>query len=211
MVVPVCEPMNNVNSAGLFRSLIVYAICVPLAIIIGYTLTNPLDYQSFGFIGVLVAILVFPLLMKWHYPLLIFSLTAPLTMFFLPGRPYILLPMVAVSFTISLVERILNREQHFISVPSVKWPLLALAAVFLFTAEMTGGIGLRSMGSDVYGGKKYVTIFIGILSFFAISARPIPKSKANRYITYYYLGALLWIFSELYAVIPEPQIGRAHV
>src|ERR1017187_9043509 len=102
--------MNNINSSALFRSLIVYAVCVPLAIVIGWMLTNPLDYQSIGFIGVLVAVMAFPLLMKWHYPLLIFSLTAPLTMFFLPGRPNIFLPMVVASFTISMVERILNRD-----------------------------------------------------------------------------------------------------
>ena len=196
--------MTNLNSAALFRSLIVYAICVPLAIVSGWMLTNPLDYQSIGFIGVLAAVLVFPILMKWHYPLLIFSLTAPITMFFLPGKPNIFIPMVLVSLSISVVERILDREKSFIPVPSVKWPLLALAAVVIFTAEMTGGIGLRSMGSDVYGGKKYITLFIGILSFFALTARPIPKKYANRYIALYFFGSFLMIFADLYPAIPQP-------
>src|ERR1022692_4952848 len=118
--------MNNINTSALFRSLIVYAICVPLAIIIGYTLTNPLDYQSMGFIGVLVAILIFPLLMKWHYPLLIFSWSAPVTLFFLPGRPSLFLAMVVASLSISVVERILNREKHFVPTGGIVWPLLAL-------------------------------------------------------------------------------------
>ena len=196
--------MNNINSAALFRSLIVYAVCVPLAIFVGYTLTNPLDYQSMGFIGVLMAVLIFPLLMKWHYPLLIFSSLCPFTVFFLPARPNLFLPMVMISLSISVVERILNKEKHFVRSTVVVWPLLALVAVVFITAELTGGFGLRSMGSSVYGGKKYVTLFIGILSFFAITAQAIPKEKANLYITLYFAGTFFGFISDLYALIPEP-------
>lgn len=193
----------NVNSSALFRSLIVYAICVPLAIVVGWTLTNPLDYQSIGFIGVLLAILVFPLLMKWHYPLLVFSWAAPVTLFFLPGHPYIFLPMVVASLSISVVERILNKEQHFMPAGGVQWPLLVLLAIVVFTAEMTGGFGLRSMGSQVYGGKKYVTLIIGILSFFALIARPIPRKHANWYISLYFLGPFLYLFADVFPLVPS--------
>jgi hypothetical protein len=34
------------NAPAIFRSLIVYAICMPLAIMMGYLLTNPLDYST---------------------------------------------------------------------------------------------------------------------------------------------------------------------
>jgi hypothetical protein len=196
--------MNNINSPALFRSLIVYAVCVPLAIVVGWTLTNPLDYQSVGFIGVLAAVLVFPLLMKWHYPLLIFSWTAPLTVFFLPGHPFIFMPMVMASLSISVVERILNKDQHFLPAGGVRWPLLAMLAVVVFTAEMTGGFGLRSFGSDVYGGRKYVTLIVGILSVFAITARPIPKKYANLYITLFYAGPFIFLFADLYPLVPPP-------
>ena len=47
--------MNN-NAAAIFRSLIVYAVCVPLAIFVGYTLTNPLDYSTLGFYGVIITV-----------------------------------------------------------------------------------------------------------------------------------------------------------
>ena len=62
--------MNTANPALLLRSLIVYAVIVPLAIIVGYMLSNPLDYGTMGFIAVLAGIMIFPLLIKWHYPLL---------------------------------------------------------------------------------------------------------------------------------------------
>ena len=196
--------MNNINSSALFRSLIVYAVCVPLAIVVGYTLTNPLDLQSVSIFGLLAAILVFPLLMKWHYPLLIFSWAAPITVFFLPGHPTLFMPMVVMSLSISVVERILNREKAFVPSSSIRWPLLALLAVVIMTAEMTGGFGFRSLGSDVYGGKKYASLIIGILSFFAITARPIPKKYANLYITLYFAGAFFNFISDLYPIVPSP-------
>ncbi len=58
--------------------------------------------------------------------------------------------------------------------------------------------------AEVYGGKKYVTLFIGILSFFAITAQPIPKRLANRYVGYYFFGWTLWIFAEMFPIIPSP-------
>lgn len=196
--------MNNVNPSALLRSLIVYAVCVPLAIIVGYVLTNPLDYQSIGFMGVLLVVLIFPLLMKWHYPLLVFSWSFPISLFFLPGHPNLFLPMVVASLTISVVERILNRNQHFLPAGGIQWPLLGFLAVIFITAKLTGGFGLRSMGSEVYGGKKYVTLVIGILSFFALIARPIPKKHANLYITLYFVGGFFNVISDLYSYTPSP-------
>jgi hypothetical protein len=195
---------NNINSSALFRSLIVYAICVPLAIIIGFMLTNPLDVQSLGFIGVLAALLVFPLLMKWHYHLLVFSWSAPITLFFLPGHPSLFIAMVMTSLSISVVERILNREKHFVPTARVKWSLLALLAVVFVTAKLTGGFGFRSLGSDVYGGKKYATLIIGILSFFAITAQPIPREKANLYVLLYCAGGFFNFISDLFTLVPSP-------
>jgi len=195
--------MSNVNPSVLLRSLIVYAVCVPLAIMVGYMLTNPLDYVSLGFLGVLAAVMIFPLLMKWHYPLLILSISLPATLFFLPGRPSFFIAMVAVSLTISILERILNRNQPFLPASAVKWPLLALLGVVYLTAKLTGGFGFRAMGSDVYGGKKYLYLIIGILSFFAITARPIPKKSANLYITLYLLGGVFSALQDLYPFLPS--------
>jgi hypothetical protein len=195
--------MNNVNPSALLRSLIVYAICVPLAIVVGYLLTS-LDYGSIGFLGILIGILVFPLLMKWHYPLLIFSISLPATVFFLPGHPSIYLLMVAISLTISTIERILDRTQPFVPSTAVRWPLLAFLVVIIITAKLTGGFGLRSLGSDVYGGKKYVFLIVGILSFFAITARAIPKKDASLYVTLYFAGGFFSFIQDLYTVTPSP-------
>jgi len=56
------------NAPAILKSLIIYAMCVPLAVIVGYMLTDPLDYSTFAYAGVLTLVLVFPLLLRWHYP-----------------------------------------------------------------------------------------------------------------------------------------------
>ncbi len=196
--------MTNVNPTAMLRSLIVYAICVPLAIVVGYLLSDPLTLQTVYFTGALVAVLVFPLLMKWHYPLMIFSINLPATLFFFPGHPTLFLAMVATSLAVSVLERILNRNQSFLPGTAVRWPLLALLLVVFITAKLTGGFGIRSMGSDVYGGKKYIFLVVGILSFFAITARPIPKKSVNFYVTLYFAGGIFSIISDLYPFVPAP-------
>lgn len=198
--------MNTVNSTALFRTLVVYAICVPLAIAVGYSLTsvtNSYDYGSYALIGGLVALLVLPLLMRWHYWLLVFSWSSPIVLFFLPVQLEMFLFMVAVSLTISVIERILDRNKQFITPSVMAWPLLALLGVIVTTAEMTGGLGFHTLGSDVYGGKKYITMIFGVLSFFAITARTIPENRANLYIFLYFFGGFLNFISDFYAVTPQ--------
>lgn len=195
--------MSNVNPAVLFRALIVYAICVPASILVGFLVTDPTQQQSIFVVALVMGLLVFPILIKWHYPLLLFSWSLPITLFFVPGHPYVFLPMVAISLTISTIEKILDRSRPSLSVPSVRWALFFFLAVVLFTAKLTGGFGLRSMGSGVYGGKKYVFLIVGILAFFAVAARPIAKKYANRYMTMFVMGGILWIISDLYSIMPD--------
>lgn len=161
------------------------------------------DVSSLLVIGGILGLLVFPLLIKWHYPILIFSWSFPISFFFLPGRPNLFLPMVLVSLTISVVERILNKNQRFVPAGSVRWSLFALLVVVLITAKLTGGFGFRSLGASVYGGKKYATLIVGILSFFAIASRPIPKEKANFYIFLFFAGAMFSILQDLYYYTPD--------
>jgi len=204
--------MTNANPTALLRSLIVYAICVPLAVVLGFTLVNlPYysfhDTQSMVIVGVVVGVLVFPLLMKWHYPLLLFSWNLPIVLFFLPGRPSLFIPMVVASLTISIIERILNRNRPFLPAGGVRWPLILLVGVIYLTAKLTGGFGLRAMGSDVYGGKKYLFLIVGIMSLFAITARPIPRNQVKLYVFLFIAGGFFSIISDLYAFIPGPLRG----
>src|SRR5581483_8406998 len=162
------------NSTALLRTLVTYAICIPLALILGYIASRAAyapDTSDLTVIGFLILILSIPFFLRWHHILLVFCWLLPATLFFLPGRPQIFLPMVAISLGISLLQRAISWEKHFIRAPELTWPFLFLAAVVLMTAKLTGGIGLHSLGSNVMGGKKYVNLFAGILSYFALTAK----------------------------------------
>ena len=198
-----CRLMTNNNVPAILRSLIVYAICVPLAIIVGYTLANPLDLNTLGFYGLVGLVMASPIVLRWHTELLVFSWSASLSVFLLPGAPALWLVMVVVSLTISVLERIISGDFKFIRVSTVTWPLLAFLAVVLVTAELTGGIGLHSMGGSVYGGRKYVYLIISVLSYYAITARPIPPAKAALYIGLFFLGKVTAFVGDIYPFAPS--------
>jgi len=189
------------NIAALLRTLIIYAVCVVLAIIIGVLMTNPLTYSSLGFVGVMCAVLFLPILLRWHHPLMIICWNAPVSCFFLKGDPKLFLVMIALSFTVSIVERALN-QRHFLSVPQVTWPLIMMIVVVVITAKLTGGIGLKAFGSDVYGGKKYVFLGMAIVGYFALVARPIPPEKARRYVTLFFLVGAISFIGDFYSILP---------
>jgi hypothetical protein len=137
--------MNN-NSPAILKSLIAYLVCVPLAVCIGYLLTEPLDSSAdrsfrLSMAGILAFVLLTPVLLKWHHFLLVASWNVSMSLFFLPGSPSLWLFMVALSLGISVLYRALNSKARFISAPQITIPLLCMTAVVIFTAEMTGGIG----------------------------------------------------------------------
>ena len=191
------------NAPAILRSLIIYAVCVPLAIIVGYLLTNPMDYSTLGLFGIVALVLASPLLLRWHYPLLLFSWFSSITVFFLIGAPNLWLVMVVLSLAISVLERALSGQMHFIRAPQITWPLIAMIAVVIVTAEATGGVGLRVFGSAVYGGKKYIYFLIGIMSYFALTSRRIPPGKAGLYVALFFLGQTTRIISDLYFIAPS--------
>jgi hypothetical protein len=191
------------NAPAILRSLVIFAVIVPLAFFVGYLLTNPLDYTTFAYAGVLALVLVFPLLLRWHYPLLVFSLNTSLTMFFMMGRPAFWLVMVVLSLGISLLERALSSQKRFIRVPQITWPLICMLGVVLFTAKLNGGIGLHAFGSEVYGGKKYIFLVLSILSYFALTAQRIPPERANLYVALLLLGGVTQCIGDLYPITPS--------
>ena len=132
--------MNNINA--LVRSIITYAVCIPLAAIIGYMLTKPLDYSAAAFYSMIVIVLIFPIIARFHHPLMFLCYNLPINLFFVKTSPSIGMVMIMISLGISIFDRILSRRSHFISVPEMTLPLTILLAVVFFTAEVTGGFGL---------------------------------------------------------------------
>ena len=191
------------NAPAILKALVIYAICVPLAVVVGYTLTDPLDYTTFAYAGILALVLLFPLLLRWHYPLLLLSVNTNAIIFFIKGRPAFWLVMVTLSLGISVLERAMSSQKRFIRVPQITWPLICMLGVVFFTAKLTGGIGLRAFGSEVYGGRKYIWLIIGTLSYFALTAQRIPPERANLYVALFLLGGVTYFVGDLYPVTPS--------
>jgi hypothetical protein len=191
------------NAPAILRSLVIFAVIVPLAVFLGYLLANPLDYATFGYVGVVLLVLVFPLLLRWHYPLLLFSLCTNMTLPFMKGNPNLWLVLVALSLGISVLERAMNSQMHFIRVPQITWPLMFFAAVVVFTAKLTGGIGLHTFGSEVYGGKKYINLIVGILCYFALTARRIPPERAKLFLGLFFAGQVTQLIGDLAPITPS--------
>ena len=191
------------NAPAILRTLVIYAVIVPLALFVGYLLTDPLDRSSFTYYGILVLLLISPILLRWHQPLLILSWNLNATIFFLPGRPDLWLALAAISLGISLLQRALGGVKQLISVPQVTWSLVFLVGVVVFTAKMRG-LGMRTYGSELYGGRSYVYLLGGIMAYFALSARRIPPERATLYVGLFCLSGLTGFITDLTPIMTGP-------
>lgn len=186
------------NNAFQFpKQLVIFGIVIPVALVLGYFLASPGDLSSVGFVGMVVGVLSIPILLRWHHPLLIFAWNFPCIVFFLPGQPNLWIVMGACSFGLSVLARVMEGKVAFKTVPSLAWPLLALALVVIVTAKFTGGFGMRSMGGETYGGKKFIFILVSIMGFFAMGAQRIRAEKANFYTGLYFLPGFASVISNL--------------
>ena len=185
------------SSPALPQRLLILAIVLPLAALIGYLLADPTEIESLAVVGIVVSVLALPWVLKWHHPMLVLSWNAAIIVIFLPGQPYLWMLMAVISLGLTVLNRFLDPNFKPIMVPSVTWTLIILAAVVLITAQLTGGFGLRSMGGNVIGGKKYYQIWFAILGYFALSIRSLPTAKAGFYATLYFASGLTTVVSTL--------------
>ncbi len=178
------------NAPALFRSLLVYGICLPLAVVLGYMVATPLDFTSLGMEVIVLAVLAIPLLLRWHHIWLIAAWNSTAMLFLIPGKPQLWMLLAAISLVISILQYTVNRNMRFLSAPSVAWPLLFLTLVILITARLTGGLfGARVFGGDTYGAKRYFVMLAAVIGYFAIISRPIPPKRAGLYVALFFLGA----------------------
>src|SRR6266853_1794925 len=90
------------------RPHLIMGLCLPLAVLIGYFLAEPMDSGSIAIVVLVLAVL---------------------------------------------------------SVPELTKPLLFLSAVIGLTMFLTGGFGLRLLGSDRYGGRGYLYLFCAVAGY----------------------------------------------
>jgi len=190
------------NAAAIIRSLIIYGICLPLAIYLGYVLALPMDRGSFAIVIAVVFLPLIPILLRWHHLLLILSWNMSMVLFFIQGSPYLWMAMTAVSLGLTILQQILKRNVQFAGITSVTLSLLFLALVIAITAKLTGGIGLRSLGGDSFGGKRYVQLFCAIAGYFAITSHRVTQGKGTLVVALYFLGMLTMILGSIAPWMP---------
>jgi O-antigen ligase len=178
------------------RNHLIFGLCLPLAVLLGYTLADVQDPASRIVILIALAVLSVPLLMKWYHPVLVLSWNS-VVQFALLGSLNLWCVMAVLGLFIAILNRSINAQEEFLLEPSLTRPLLVLTAVVAITAMTTGGIGLRVFGSDLVGGKSYVWIFCAIAGFFALSSRPIPEHRAYLYIAMFFLPGLTSMIGRL--------------
>ena len=190
--------MNN----AILQSLIIFAVCVVLAVWLGFLVAGPLTYSALTIYGILAFILVFPVLLRWHFPLLLLCWNFYAVAIFVPGRPSVGITLIMLSLGISILQRTISQRHHFIRAPQITVALLAIILVVAFTAKMTG-FGLRVFGSEVYGGKKYFTLIGGLLGYFALSAQQISPERRHLYLGLFFLGGVSAAVGDLANFLPS--------
>ena len=192
------------NTFVLSRSHLVYGLCIPLAVWIGYLLASGLDSPSMAVIVFVVCTISIPLFMRWHHPALVLSYNALICPTFLPGRPMLWMLLAVISFFFAVLDRSVGRNLQFFRAKWVSISLLFLAAVVFMTAYAHGGIGFRMFGASTFGGKKYFSLIAGILFYFGMSCYTVRKDQRRMYVAFFFLSGLTAIMTFLAAMGGRP-------
>lgn len=163
------------------RGLLIFAFCVPLAVLMGFMLSDPLMNRNMMFISAAVFSLLIPLALSIHHRALIWAAGAYINAFFLPGQPQIWMVFAALSFGIAVLSRPLSKVKiKPVWDRSVALSLFCLITVVVVTALTRGGVGMRVLGSAMYGGRKYVWLLAAAVGFFALTLGVIQRKNARR-------------------------------
>ena len=173
---------------GRIKSLIIFIACALVALVVGYSLSDPLDLSSMLFLSLLVGVFSFPILLNWHHQLLIASWNAAAVVFFLPGQLPIGIVMAFASIAMVVLTSTMSKHGQFINVPSLTWPLLFLTFVFVATAALTGGIGLRLLGASSFGGRRMIYLLAAISGYFALTSKRIPRNEGVFFVSLFFLS-----------------------
>src|ERR1041385_8387356 len=108
------------NTFVVSRNHLVFGLCLPLAVLLGYLLADPLESSSLSVLVMILTVLLVPVLLKWHHTLLIISWNLCLSPLFLPGKPqlWMLMSFVSLTFGLRLVHRKFRWENFIEEVKS---------------------------------------------------------------------------------------------
>lgn len=171
------------------RTFLIFALCVPLAILMGFMLSDPLVGSNMAVSGALISILLLPMVIAYHHRALIWTAWTVMTVFFLKGQPQFWMLFSVVSLVMTLVSRPLAKvKPKPLWTRQLLWSSVFLLIVISATAKMAGGIGLHSFGSEIYGGKRYISLLLGFVGMAALSMHALPRAVIKKDMAIFTLG-----------------------
>jgi len=179
------------------RNHLIFGLCLPLAVLMGYLLAEPLESTSLTVLLMIATVLIVPVLLRWYHPLLILSWNMTMYVAYLKGSPQLWALMSLIGLFFAVLNRSINPDFRFAQVPAISWALLALTLVVIATAMATGGIGLRVLGSQTVGGKGYFYVMAAVAGYFALSSRAIPKHRVKLCVGLFFLPGITAIIGRL--------------
>src|SRR5687767_9381262 len=93
------------------RGLLIFALCLPLAILMGFMLADPMMASNQMFISAALMALLIPFLLSIHHRALIWVGGAVIIAFFVKGQPQMWMVFAALSFGISVLSRPLAKAK----------------------------------------------------------------------------------------------------
>ena len=192
------------NTINIPKSHLIMGLSLPLAVLLGYFLAEPMELGSLAVVFAVLGVLCVPLLMRWYHPLLVLCWNSAISPVVLPGQVNLWLVMAFVGLFFAVLNRAVNPKARFLTIHSLTYSLLLLAAVVSATALMTGGMGAAILGSRHYGARKYVSLLLAIAGYFAFTSQRIPPRRAGLYVAGFFLSGLTYAISE-FAVMAGPQ------
>jgi hypothetical protein len=181
------------------RVLIGYAVAIPLALFLGYLVATP-DMASAAVVGMVLFFMALPLLIQWNHFLLIFFWNSAFIAGFLPGSLQLWTIFAALTFGMGVVHKVMGHKS-FLRAPELTKPILLLSTVVILTAKIRGGLGMRVLGSESFGGKNYLYILAAVVGYFALTSQAISISKGARAVKWYFLSGLTFGMTNLVYVL----------
>lgn len=185
------------NEINIPKTHLIMGLALPLAVLLGYFVAEPLDLGSVAVVVFVLVVLAIPLMLRWYHPLLVLAWNAAITPAFLPGRPALWALLAFGGLLCAVFSRAVSAQARFVIEPSIIKPLLALTGVVVTSAFLSGGFGLRLLGSNNYGGKSYFYFLAAVAGYFVLTSRRIPPQRARLYVALFFLGGLTSLLSIL--------------
>lgn len=182
---------------GLPAWLLVYAVAIPLAVLIGLSAANPTSFGSLAMVAMVVGTLALPLVLRYHHDLLILTWSSALVVFFLPGRPPLVFLLASFCVMMAVLKRVMTGAPAFLPARSVITPLIVLGIVVFATAMARGGIGGQAFGGEMWGARRYAGVIFAIVGLLGLISRPIAPERADLMMAFFLLAGMTSALSDV--------------